>query len=858
MVVPLLVEGGVTGVLHVGTLHPHPFDQDEVTLLQLVADRVALAIAHARLYAEAQEEIRRRRRVEEELRLQARVLEHMTEGVSLSDQNGVILYTNPAEDAMFGYERGELLGKHVTVQNDYPPEENHRRVGEVIQHLSAEGAWSGEWRNRKKDGTSFTTYARITALEIGGRPHWVCVQEDITERKHAEEELRRQSELTRTIAENTTAALFMIDTRGRCTYMNPAAEAMTGYTLGELREMPLHDAIHHTYPDGRPFPIAECPIDRALPEKNQVRAHEDLFIRKNGSFFPVVCAAEPIIENGQPVGTVVEVRDVTEEKHAQQALRESEERFRTLAEALPQIVWVTRPDGWHEYYNRRWYAYTGLSEVESIGRGWAIPLHPEDRARSEARWRQATETGELYEIEYRLRDRNGEYRWFLGRALPVRDAEGRITRWFGTCTDIHDQKQAQEQLRESDRQKDEFLAMLAHELRNPLAPVLNAVQVLNHIGSPEPREARQRAVIDRQSRHMARLLDDLLDVSRITQGKIELRKHPVELGAVVDQVVDAHRALLDQRGHTLAVSVPPEPFFMEADATRLHQVIGNLLNNAAKYTPSGGQVALSLEREGREAVIRVRDNGAGIAPAFLPRVFDLFAQGDRSLARPESGLGIGLTMVRRLVELHGGSVAAHSEGPGRGSEFVVRLPLEGAPLRVAPPAPLPHVASEGAALRVLVVDDNRDAAETLSDLATLWGCEVRTAHDGEAALRIAEAYRPQVVLLDISMPGMDGYEVARRLRRDESSEFRVPGSEWGNSRNGVPNPRQDTENSELRTQNSAPLLVALTGYGQEEDRRRSREAGFDEHLTKPVDPEALRGLLAGCGTRPEAGAREAG
>jgi two-component system CheB/CheR fusion protein len=375
-----------------------------------------------------------------------------------------------------------------------------------------------------------------------------------------------------------------------------------------------------------------------------------------------------------------------------------------------------------------------------------------------------------------------------------------------------------EALAEADRRKDEFLAMLGHELRNPLAPIRNAVQVLRRLGPPDPNLRRTTDLIDRQVQAMARLVDDLLDVSRITGGKIKLQREQVDLAAVVARGVETVRPLIDARGHALAVALPREPLRVEADATRLAQVVSNLLHNAAKYTEEGGHIWLTVERRLGEAWVRVRDDGLGIPTELLPQVFDLFTQGDRSLARSEGGLGIGLTLVKKLVELHGGGVEAHSEGPGRGSEFVVRLPVlpRQAPVEVgAEPdghTPVPP-------RRVLVVDDNVDAAESLALLLRVERHEVRTAHDGPTALHVAEAFRPEVVLLDIGLPRMDGYEVARRLRGQAGFQ--------------------------------KALLVALTGYGQDEDRRRAEEAGFDAYLVKPADPAALHELLAVSGRQLE-------
>jgi signal transduction histidine kinase len=370
------------------------------------------------------------------------------------------------------------------------------------------------------------------------------------------------------------------------------------------------------------------------------------------------------------------------------------------------------------------------------------------------------------------------------------------------------------ELAEADRRKDEFLAILAHELRNPLAPVANALQIMRLQAADGGATARARDMAERQVKHLARLVDDLLDVSRITRGKLQLCLQPVELAPLLAHVLEGMRPFIEACGHELSVVLPPEPVRLQADPTRLEQVLANLLNNAAKYTRPGGRIWLTAERAGAEAVLRVRDNGVGIAPEKLPRVFDLFMQADRAPDHSQGGLGIGLTLVRSLAEMHGGTVQAFSPGLGRGSEFVVRLP---ALPQTPPERPEPRpVAARGAGrgLRVLVVDDNVDAAQSLAQLLALDRHEVYVAYDAPGTLESARAHPPEVVLLDIGLPGGDGYQVARRLREEVGLKDAV--------------------------------LVAVTGYGQEEDRRRSARAGFDHHLVKPVDVEALRDLLARC------------
>lgn len=368
-----------------------------------------------------------------------------------------------------------------------------------------------------------------------------------------------------------------------------------------------------------------------------------------------------------------------------------------------------------------------------------------------------------------------------------------------------------QQLRDTDRRKDEFLAMLAHELRNPLTPIRSGLHVLRKSADQIPTAARIHAMMERQVDHLVRLVDDLLEVSRITRSKIELRKERVDLAAILDNAIDLSQPLIAAEGHQLTRILPPDPLWLKADPVRLAQVFANLLNNAAKYTAPGGQIHVTVERQGGKAVVSIRDTGAGIPPEMLPRVFDLFTQVNRSGDRAQSGLGIGLFLVRRLVELHGGRVEARSDGPGQGSEFVVSLPLVATLAEEATTAAR-SASAPGAAQRVLVVDDSPDVADSTGLLLGSLGIEVQVVYDGPAALQSLATFQPAVVLLDLGMPGMDGFEVARRIRQHPAGQ--------------------------------AITLVALTGWGQEQDRRRTRQAGFDQHLVKPVDPEALQAFLA--------------
>jgi two-component system CheB/CheR fusion protein len=397
---------------------------------------------------------------------------------------------------------------------------------------------------------------------------------------------------------------------------------------------------------------------------------------------------------------------------------------------------------------------------------------------------------------------------------PDRDAAGNVRGVVLALSDISDRVAAEHALRDADRRKDEFLAMLAHELRNPLAPILNATHLLRLERANPSQIGRARDIIDRQVRHMARLVDDLLDVSRITLGRINLRPEEVTLETVIANAVEASRPLIDASRHELSIELPQECIHLTADATRLSQVFLNLLNNAAKYTPPGGKLRISARREGDEVAVSVRDTGVGIPPQMLPRIFDLFTQVDRSPERTQGGLGLGLTLASRLVTMHGGHIEARSEGLGKGSEFIVHLPAPRAPAEETQTTSPPTAdAFEGRSKRrVLVVDDNVDAAASLNMLLQASGHETRMVHDGLDAVKAADEFRPDVVLLDIGLPRLNGYEAARRIREGQGDRH--------------------------------PIVVALTGWGQDEDKQRAREAGFDMHLTKPVDPMLVMQLVS--------------
>jgi PAS domain S-box-containing protein len=503
----------------------------------------------------------------------------------------------------------------------------------------------------------------------------------------------------------------------------------------------------------------------------------------------------------------------------QYALGGVEEQFRLLMECLTDYaIFFLEPDGRVASWNAGAERTFGYPEAEIVGQHCSRFFSPEDiqQGLPEKELQTAATTGKANDDRWLVR-KDGTRLWCNGTATALRDAEGRLRGYAKVLRDRTEQKRLEETLRQraeelaqEGRRKDEFLAILAHELRNPLAPISNALQIIR-LGSHDTALVEQvRAMAQRQVEYMTRLVDDLLDLSRISRGLIHLRKEAVDVARPVQQAVESIQPLVRERGLMLSVSLPTESICVEADPARLQQIVGNLLTNAAKYTDPGGSIWLTAEREGDQLVLRVRDTGIGIAAEMLPRIFDLFVQAERRLDRSHGGLGVGLTLVRRLVEMHGGSVTAHSDGREKGSEFVVCLPAltEDRKRRLLGQQADASLLCSALARRILVVDDNVDAAETLAVLLRWEGHDVRVAHDGPAALAAAQADPPDVMILDLGMPGMDGYEVARRLREQ-------PGA------NDI-------------------LLVALTGWAQEEDRRRCYEAGFDGHLPKPAEPDALR------------------
>jgi PAS domain S-box-containing protein len=593
-------------------------------------------------------------------------------------------------------------------------------------------------------------------------------------------------------------AIFLLDPSGCVLTWNAGAERIKGYAPEEI----IGQSFTKFYP---PESIADEFPQEELRQAALVGRFEDQGwrVRKDGTqFWANVVITALYDEHHEVRGYLKITRDLTERKLAEENLRQSEERFRLLVEGVEEYgIFMLDPEGKISSWNAGAQRIKGYSADEIIGKHFSIFYSSEDLAAGKPA--RALETairaGRCEDEGWRVRKDRSLF-WANVVITALYDKERRL-RGFAKLTRDMTQRRKVDELLVADRHKNEFLAMLAHELRNPLAPISNGLHLLRLSPSDDPVFQQTTQIMQRQVGHLVRIIT----------GKISLHKEPIELSAVIARTLEEVQPLIDARGHELLVTQPARPLVVDADAVRLAQVLSNLLANAAKYTAEPSQIFLSVERHGDEATIRVRDSGIGIAADVLPSVFDLFVQADHSLERSRGGLGIGLTLVKRIVELHGGSVGATSAGAGQGSEFTVRLPLtrEGVPAKnrasqQAEPKKAPR-------RRILVVDDNVDAAATVAKLLTMWGHEVHVVFSGPEALEAVRTFRPEILLLDIGLPGMSGYEVARQLRSDPSSKEIV--------------------------------ITALTGYGQSEDRQRSYEAGFDFHITKPPGPEVLEALV---------------
>lgn len=636
----------------------------------------------------------------------------------------------------------------------------------------------------------------------------------------AETRAHEQREVFRITIRSIGDAVITTDTEARITTLNEVAESLTGWSRKEALGQSL-ERVFNIVNEATRQPV-ENPALRALREGVVVGlANHTVLIKKNGEECPIDDSAAPIRnELGDVSGSVLIFRDVTaqrliEREKANQLL--TARLLASIVESSNDAIISKTLDGTIQSWNAAAERLFGHTAEEAVGQHISLIIPPERIAEENEIIARLKEGQRIEHFETERLHRNGEHIIVSLTISPLKDETGKVIGASKIARDVTERKRLEDNLRklandlsETDRRKNEFLATLAHELRNPLAPMSNMLEVLKRSGNDGELLKQAHETIERQLAQMVRLVDDLLDLNRITHDRLELRRSDVELSTVVQQAVEVARPMIDAARQQLTIVLPDEPVYLNADRARLAQVFGNLLNNSCKYTGTKGAISLTAKRNGKEVQVTVRDNGAGIPSDKIDRIFDMFMQVDRSSDRSQDGLGIGLTLVKRLVEMHGGTIEAKSAGEGQGSEFVVTLPVIKKPAAVSSSIPEPAAAASSPR-RILIVDDNRDSADSLAMLFEITGNQTYLAHDGVEALDAIEQHRPEVVLLDIGLPKLDGHEVCRRIRQHA----------WAKD----------------------IVIIALTGWGQEEDRRKSEEAGFNGHLVKPVDYDKLLALL---------------
>ncbi|RLP55060.1 MAG: PAS domain S-box protein [Ketobacter sp.] len=700
------------------------------------------------------------------------------------------------------------------IENYIHPDDLTTALDEVTSASSNKQVLEFEHRVIRQDGALGWTLTRAIPIlsESGDIIEWFGAATDITERKKAQEAQIRNAETFATLVEQSPLGIYVVDSDFRIMLASlgsmPAfqnVQPVIGRDFAEVMRTIwppsfAEDAIRifrHTLNTGEPYLAPSLTEQRKdLGEQQSYEWQVNRIVLADGRF-----------------GVVCYYYDSTRLQAALQALGESEERFRMLADNMSQLAWTCEVLGKVTWFNQRWLDYIGKPFDEMEGEGWLQTIHPDHLDQVKASIANARQSGEVWEDTFPLLGDDGQYRWFLSRAIPIRDERDIIVYWFGTNTDISELRETQQLLQEADERKNEFLATLAHELRNPLAPIRTGLDFLRMTKANPVNVDETLSTMERQTLQLITLVDDLLDVSRITRGKLELRRASVALSDIVKSAVEASNPFIVDSGHRLTVRLPESPVYLHADPHRMAQVISNVLNNAAKYTPDGGEIQLMVIPNGGWVDISVTDNGIGIPPAMLERIFDMFTQIEHPIERTYAGLGIGLTLVKRLVEMHGGRISVQSEGELKGSKFVVRLPVLQKSNTESDPVPVDQASLDMTSeLRIVIADDNKDAASTLSQLIEILGHEVFIAHDGWDAIQLAEKVQPDVILMDIGMPNMNGYEATREIR--------------------------------LRPWGIGITIIALTGWGQSEDRRKTAEAGFDHHLVKPLDLNELTSLLS--------------
>ncbi len=749
---------------------------------------------------------------------------------------GVVRSWNAAAERIFGYTAAEIVGQPITTI--IPPELHDEEEGILRRLRRGERLDHFETVRVAKDGRRLDISLSVSPIRdaTGAVVGAAKIARDVTEQRRGRELLAQaalvQSHFAALVA-SSDDAIISKSLEGIVRSWNAGAERIFGYSAAEMIGQPIITIIPPELHD------EERQILERLRRGERIDHFETVRVTKDGRRLDISLSVSPIRDAaGVVAGAAKIARNITARREAERrveaiaidnarlyqsardeiaervrveaALRRSDRIYRAIGDSIDYGIWVCDADGRNTYASESFLELVGMTQEQCANFGWKSILHPDDAERAIAALKDCVQRGGIWNIEHRIRGVDGRYHPVLARGVPVRDESGKVLCWAGINLDIADIKEAEDALREADRRKDEFLAILAHELRNPLAPMRYALAIARQPTRTPEQQRQAEEVMERQLRHMSRLLDDLLDVSRITHGTLEMRKSPIELTQAIATAIESARPLMDSRQHALTLDLPRHAMRVEADLVRLSQVFANLLINAAKYTDARGRLELRVWQEGESALVSVRDNGIGIAPEMLPRLFTLFAQERSALDRSEGGLGIGLALVKGVVALHGGTVQARSDGIRRGSEFIVSLPL-------CPPSDevvdseADAAPAAGSNLCIVVADDNRDSAETCAMLLQLHEHKVHTAHTGRGALALAERLRADVALLDIGMPEMNGYEVAQRIRA----------SAWGRGM----------------------FLIAITGWGQADDKERALAAGFDHHLTKPIDPAQLEQLL---------------
>lgn len=808
---PLVTDDGfVLGAICAVDSRPREWTEDDVATLGDLACSVMSEITLRR-------DVASRRNAERLLDRYRLLSEHARDIVLFVRSDGRIVEANDAAVAAYGYDREALLGMSIL---ELRAPDTVPLVPAQMMQADVQGV-TFETIHRRKDESTFPVEVSSRGAEIAGERLLLSILRDISERKAAEEALRLSREqLTETLAQlealvaGAPFALALLDSDLRFVRLNEAmarlhgepTSAHLGRSYGEMTsesaaidESALREVIETGVPRLGVYHEGEMP---GLP---------GYVGRWLSNWYPVRAA------DGRVLGVGIMTAEITEQMRAEEALRYSERRYRTLIDGVLQLMWVNDADGRTTFFNRRWREYSGHEPGVLTGVTWLEVIHPEDLIRLREVRSVSIQAGDPYECEYRLRNRDGEFRWHIARVVPMKDREGTVENWFGVATDIHDLKRAESALRSSrdaaeagTRARDQFIAVLSHELRTPLTPVLVSVTAM--LDDPETPDSVRPAleVTKRNIALEARLIDDLLDITRISQGKLNLGREVVNAHDLIRRAVEICRDEIGCAGIALTMHLVAVSHHVDGDPARLQQIFWNLIKNAVKFTPKGGMVVLNSYDEdgpaGPRLVVEVRDTGVGIAPEAMPKIFNAFEQGDNEVTRQFGGLGLGLAISRNLAEAHGGTLTATSGGRGQGATFVLRLPVVAAPVLYATaPAPRIETTQPPSSLHILLVEDNPDTLRVMSRLLRRRGYQVTPASCFSLALDAVQKDEPfNLVVSDIGLPDGSGLELMRRIRAHRD----VKG-------------------------------IAVSGYGMEDDVRKSREAGFSLHLTKPVDFPAL-------------------